>query len=121
MKAQFINTVKVEWIKNEKRKMKLLEDFIFIDSKGLEWRAKKDDIIDGASIPRFFWRVIGSPFVGFYREPSVIHDVYCQNKSRPAQDTHDCFLEMMLVNGVSKIKANTMYNAVNTGGPRWNN
>lgn len=119
MKALFLNTVKVEWVPGEKRKMRLLEDFVFIDSNGLEWRAKKDSIIDGASIPRFFWRVIGSPFIGLYREPSVIHDVFCQNKSRPAQDVHDCFKEMMLVNGVSDKKAETMYNAVNTFGPRW--
>lgn len=119
MKPHFIGTVKVEWIKGEKRKMRLLDDFGFVDSNGVEWWARKGDIIDGASIPRFFWRVIGSPFVGFYREPSVIHDVYCKNKSRSAQDTHDCFKEMMIVNGVNDFKADTMFNAVNTAGPRW--
>ncbi len=119
MKGIFLNTVKVEWIRGERRRMRLLEDFVYIDSSGLEWRAKTGDIIDGASIPRFFWRVIGSPFIGLYREPSVIHDVYCQNKSRSAQATHDCFLEMMLINGVSNKKSDTMYNAVNTFGPRW--
>jgi hypothetical protein len=29
---------------------------------------------NGASIPRFFWRVFGSPFVGLHRKPSVVHD-----------------------------------------------
>jgi len=29
---------------------------------------------NGASIPRFWWRVFGSPFVGIHRLPSVIHD-----------------------------------------------
>lgn len=119
MKAQFIGTVKVEWVPGNKRDMRLLEDFVFLDSDGREWRAKKGSIINGASIPRFFWRVIGSPFIGLYREPSVIHDVYCDSKSRPAQDVHDCFLEMMEVNGVSDKKSATMYNAVNSFGPRW--
>jgi hypothetical protein len=29
---------------------------------------------NGASIPRFWWRVFGSPYVGRHRKPSVIHD-----------------------------------------------
>ncbi len=29
---------------------------------------------DGASVPRFFWRLIGSPFRGRYRWPSIFHD-----------------------------------------------
>jgi len=115
----FLNTVKVEWPRGEDRIMNILEDFVFIDKNGLEWRAPAGSSIDGASIPKFFWRVIGSPFIGLYREPSVIHDVYCQTKSRPAQDTHDCFLEMMKANKVEPERAQTMYNAVNNFGPRW--
>jgi len=29
---------------------------------------------DGASIPRFFWRLIGPPLTGKYRQAAVIHD-----------------------------------------------
>ena len=29
---------------------------------------------DGASIPRFFWRIIGPPMTGRYRQAAVIHD-----------------------------------------------
>lgn len=118
-REQFNNTVKVEWHPLHPRIMILLEDIIFTDSNGLEWLAPADSSIDGASIPRFFWRVIGSPFIGKYRRPSVLHDVYCANKSRPAQETHDMFLEAMIADGVQKSKAGIMYNAVDTLGPRW--
>ncbi len=117
-KGKFIGSVKVKWL-DDPRKMRLLEDFIYIDSNGLEWRATLGSIIDGASIPKFFWRVIGSPFVGLYRDPSVIHDVYCDNRDREAQAVHDCFNEMMFTKGVSDAKRETMFNAVNTFGPRW--
>ena len=31
-------------------------------------------LTDGASIPRFFWRLIGSPFTGPYRRAAIFHD-----------------------------------------------
>jgi len=29
---------------------------------------------DGASIPRFFWRLVGPPLAGKYRKAAIIHD-----------------------------------------------
>ena len=34
---------------------------------------------DGASIPRFFWRVIGAPTCNEFLIASLIHDVLCEN------------------------------------------
>lgn len=117
-KGQFIGEVKVRWL-DDPRKMQLLEDFAYIDSNGREWKALALSIIDGASIPKFFWRIIGSPFIGLYRDASVIHDVYCDNHLRPAQEVHDVFNEMMFTRGVPDVKRETMFNAVDKFGPRW--
>ena len=117
--GKFSGPVRVEWLESDPRKMQLLEEVAYRDLKGKLWFAYRASIIDGASIPRFFWRVIGSPFIGKYRRPSVIHDVYCENQLRPAQDVHDVFKEMMLQDGVKEVKAETMYQAVNNFGPRW--
>ena len=117
-RKSFRGTVKVEWLPDG-RKMKLLGTVYYVDSNGATWVAHRNDVVDGASIPRFFWRLIGSPFVGKFRRASVIHDVYCDSKSRPAQDVHDVFKEMMEVDGVGKVKRNMMYQAVNNFGPRW--
>lgn len=118
MKGTFTNTVKTEWLPNG-REMVLLEDVTYIDSKGKRWEAKAGDIIDGASIPRFFWRVIGSPFVGKYRRSSVIHDVYCKNKTEESVAVHAMFLEAMETDGVTKIKRKAMWSAVRCCGPRF--
>lgn len=118
-REQFDNTVKVEWLEEDRRMMRLLETVRFTDSKGVVWVAQEQALIDGASIPKFFWRVIGSPFIGYYRRPSVIHDVYCVNQMRPAQDVHDCFYEMMIADGVPAVRAKTMFEAVDKFGPRW--
>lgn len=118
MKALFVGSPVTKWL-SDGRTMELMEDFIFIDSDGLEWIAPKGSLVDGASIPRFFWRVVGSPFVGKYRNASVIHDVYCKTRSRSSKRTHKVFNEMMGVSGVGKYKAKKMYQAVQLGGGSW--
>lgn len=45
---------------------------------------------NGASIPRFFWRIMGSPFVGLHRRPSVLHDwLWTQAKRQEKQTFKD--------------------------------
>ena len=116
---QFDNTVKAEWLPDEPRKMRILETINFIDSSGKIWTAPSGSIVDGASIPRFFWRVMGSPFVGLFRRASVIHDVYCVTRSEPHEAVHNMFREAMLADGVSEEKALSMYQAVAMFGPKW--
>jgi len=101
------------------RKLQLLNDLVFVDPKGKKWVAPKGYIVDGASIPRPLWSLIGSPFVGKYRMASVIHDVACEEKKRPWREVHKVFHYAMLASGVSSKRASIMYNAVYEGGPRW--
>ncbi len=114
----FIGDVVALWLPDG-REMKLKENFLYVDKYGVEWQAPINSIVDGASIPRFFWRYIGSPFVGKYRRASVIHDVYCKTKSRPHERVHKVFKEMMLADGVDEFDAHQMYLAVKVGGPTW--
>lgn len=44
-----------------------------------EFLIKKDYVWDGASIPRFFWRLIGPKTDNRFLVPSLIHDVLCEN------------------------------------------
>ena len=114
--------VRTEWLKNhdgDDHAMRLLDNLIYVDDKTNRWTAPKGSIIDGASIPRFLWSFIGSPFTGDYRRASIIHDVYCENKEETWQNTHKVFREIMLHDGVSKWKARLMFWAVWRFGPRW--
>ena len=85
----FNDDVVARWV--GERKMQLICPVIFTDKQGKKWTAKAGDCVDGASIPKFFWRFIGSPFVGRYRRPSVIHDVYCESKTEPCEKVHALF------------------------------
>lgn len=59
------------------RNMQLLEAFWFVDRNGRRWDAPLDAVVDGASIPRALWSLVGSPYTGDYRRASIVHDVAC--------------------------------------------
>jgi hypothetical protein len=113
--ARFVGEVFAKWLEDS-RKMQLLKKLIFIDNKGVEWLAPKKSIVDGASIPRFLWVFVGSPYSGKYRRASVIHDVYYTNKSVPRKQVDKMFYEAMRVDGVDYFKAKYMYFGVRVGG-----
>lgn len=116
--GRYIGDVIAKWL-DDGRTMELQQDFVYVDSSGVEWLAPKGAKVDGASIPPAAWPLIGGPFEGRYRNASVIHDVACQLKSRPWQAVHRVFYDAMLLSGVSSLKARTMYAAVLIGGPKW--
>lgn len=101
------------------RTMKLAQPFAFVDAAKLKWNVPKEATVDGASIPRLLWPIIGGPFEGKYREASVIHDWFCDRRSRPWKAVHRMFYEAMLTSGVNAAQARVMYAGVYGGGPRW--
>lgn len=118
--GEFSGTPKVEFL-SYGRQIKLLEDFIFKDRKGKEWLANKNHIVDGASIPQFFWSITEGPLDGKFRNASIIHDVGCDQKEESWQAVHLCFYEACRCGGVSECKAKMLYAAVYLFGPRWIN
>lgn len=118
-KPHFIGRVVTHWLAIEPRKMLLQEAFSFVDKDGIQWTAPAGAVIDGASIPRVLWYLIGSPYSGHYRRASVIHDVYCVTQSRPHQQVHRMFYDAIRADGVNKAKALAMYMALKVGAPRW--
>lgn len=101
---------------NDRKKISL-EEITFVDSEGVPWIAPANIEVDGASIPRFFWRAIGGPFSGKYLAASIIHDYFCVTKSRSSKRVHRMFFECMLHCEVPWLKAKMMYLAVRIGGP----
>jgi Protein of unknown function (DUF1353) len=118
--GKFIGDVVARW-KADGREMTLLEPFEYIDLEGLSWKVPVGTVVDGASIPQFFWSLIGGPFDGVYRNASVVHDFYCQVRTRPYRKVHNVFREAMEASGVSPRKSWLMFQAVNKFGPRWSN
>lgn len=101
------------------RTMTVVNDFTYTDPLGVRWTAKKGAQVDGASVPKWLWPLAGTPFVGKYRDASVVHDVACQQKARPWESVHLAFYYAMLAAGVDTFDAKLMYAGVFLGGPRW--
>lgn len=116
--GRYVGTVQSEWLPDG-RQMRLLSAFAYIDPKGVQWDAPSGSIVDGASIPRVGWTFVGAPFEGKYRDASVIHDVGCDQKTRPWESVHEVFYRAMVTSGVEPWRAKIMYAAVYHFGPRW--
>jgi hypothetical protein len=101
------------------RQARLLAPLTFVRADGSEWPVPAGVELDGASIPKIFWSLIGGPFEGRYRDASIIHDYYCTARSRPWRDTHRVFYEAARCSGESAARAKIMYYAIYRFGPRW--
>ncbi len=118
MVARYEGKPRVEFL-GDGRNVQLLENLTFVDGIDCVWGVPALAVVDGASIPTLFWPVIGGPFEGRYRDASIIHDWYCDRRTRSWQSTHHVFYEAMIVSGVDRLKAKLMYFAVRWHGPRW--
>jgi len=101
------------------RTMTLLSELRYTDPHGLAWVAPAGSIVDGASIPRSLWSVMGGPFEGKYRNASVLHDVAYEQRNRPWQDCDRMFYNAMRSSGVSAVEAKTMFYALYRFGHHW--
>lgn len=119
MPAHFVGNAKFEHLPSGAA-MRLIEPFAFVDPKGEEWPVPAGAVTDGASIPGWLKGFIGGSFDGPYRIAAVIHDWYCDVRTRGAAETHRAFFDAMLCAEVELNRARLMYFAVRERGPRWN-
>jgi hypothetical protein len=101
------------------RTMTLLTELRYTDPNGNVWVAPIGSIVDGASIPRYLWSLMGGPFEGRYRNASVLHDVAYGDRKRPWQDCDRMFYYAMRCSGVSAVEAKTMFYALYRFGHHW--
>ncbi|MGN0832610.1 MAG: DUF1353 domain-containing protein [Kiritimatiellia bacterium] len=82
----------------------LAQDFYFNSTVGGRW-----DVVvhvapgfrtDGASIPRFLWRVFGSPYDPDILAAAIAHDALYRGEVVPRKDADAAFLRMMAESGV---------------------
>ncbi len=110
--------VETRW-NSDGRSMTLLNELRYTDPSGFVWIAPAGSQVDGASIPRYLWSVMGGPFEGKYRYASVLHDVAYEQKKRPWQDCDRMFYNAMRCSGVSAAEAKTMFYALYRFGHHW--
>jgi hypothetical protein len=101
------------------RTMTLVSELRYTDPQGVVWTAPIGSVVDGASIPRYLWSIMGGPFEGQYRNASVLHDVAYEKHNRPWRDCDRMFYNAMRCSGVNAAEAKTMYYALYKFGHHW--
>lgn len=106
-----------------KEEKKDIKKFPFINCKDLKVTIKYQDKSyrfdipkgykwDGATIPKFFWRIVGSSTQPEFLIASCIHDVLCENHNLIDNNRNLSsliFRELLIVAGVGKTKSQIMY------------
>ncbi len=116
--GHYIGAPETRW-NPDGRNMTLLNELRYTDPQGIVWIAPAGSVVDGASIPRSLWSIMGGPFEGKYRDASVLHDVAYDQHNRPWQDCDRMFYNAMRCSGVSAVEAKTMFYALCRFGHHW--
>ena len=112
----------LSWRKT-RRRWRLLADFRYVRSDGVTVTVPRRTIVDGASIPCFWWRLIGPP-MGDYVEASVPHDyqwgliiaLLKRGFDVEFDRVNDTFLDGMRTLGIAPWRRWVMYHAVGLNG-----
>ena len=90
--------------------------FDHVKNKSYGFRIPKGYCFDGASIPRIFWRLIGSNTDNSFLIPAMIHDTLCENHNYIDNDrefSSEVFNALLEVSDVNKFKRYLMKHSVN--------
>ena len=88
----------------------------FKKEKTYEFSIPKGYCFDGASVPRFFWRIIGSNTDNKFLIAALIHDVLCENHSYVDNDRNfstEVFNSLLEASDVIPLKRFLMKKTVN--------
>ena len=128
-KGRFSGDPRTRWLSEpgDDRKMEMLEEFTFTDPAGRVWRAPVGSLVNGASIPRPLWSVVGSPYTGDYRRASIVHDVasiQAGNDEAKRRAADRMFYHACRAGGCSVREATILYLGVRIGStlstvPQW--
>ncbi len=116
--GHFSGPVETRW-ESDGVTMVLLNELRYTDPYGQVWVAPAGSRVDGASIPRAFWSIIGGPFEGKYRNASVLHDVAYEEQKVPPEEADLMFYNAMRCAGVGATTAKTMYYVLLRHGRHW--
>ena len=101
------------WLLEKEYKRRLPGGEIICVPDGFEW--------DGASVPRLLWPIAGR--WGRFSGAALIHDwIYTVKDPYSRNEADAVFFDLMIEDGVGRIRANVMWTAVRVyGGSVWRN
>ena len=114
--SKYINSGKYDpgWTEFE-----LTKPYSYKDRRGKVWTVPAGTVVNGASIPQAVWSGIGGPWSGKYRNAAVLHDYMVEERIKSSDFVHRVFFEAMEDSGVGWTLRQTIYLAVKSFGPQW--
>jgi len=102
----------------ESNHYKLLEDLTF-SFHGMEVTVPKGYLTDGASIPRFAWYFVGSPFEPRHMLGAIIHDWLYSQRIADQKVADAVFLQILKEQGKRPVPALVMWLTLRIFGWMW--
>lgn len=98
----------------------VLEEEIVFSLKGQLYTIPVGFKSDGASLPRFFWRLIGHPFDMAYLREAIIHDWLYKYQPCTREEADKFFCDILEDNGLG-FRRRLIYTGLRIGGwVAWN-
>ncbi len=94
----------------------LAETPIRFTYQGVPYTVPADFRSDGASVPRFFWRLLSPPVDPKTLVPSIVHDYLYKNKIGTRKGADLWYRDALIENGYPRWKAELTYWGLRVGG-----
>ena len=100
--------------------IELMEPIVFTDAAGQDWVIPVGFRSDGASVPRFLWRLLSPAIDPQTLWASIIHD-YCYGKAITTREKADAaYRDQLIEDGYPVWKARLTYGGLRLfGGSHW--
>lgn len=102
----------INYIDNLDSTYTLQEDLDFVDDNGDLISVPTGFTFDGATIPRFFWRLCGPPMHHENVRAACVHDFIYTKKRLPRKKCDSLFYDALIIEGKNSVIAKLMYCAV---------
>jgi hypothetical protein len=99
--------------------LRLKEELLFRQTGGDTWVVPAEATVDGRSMPKLFFSLIGDPWTSGFLKSAVTYDYAVKAKARRWKDAQRMFVEGAVVEGVHTIDAKAMYMLLHATGSRW--
>ena len=115
-----MQTIPIEIIENHNKDLlfRTLEPIGFTGNDGKWHTIHAGYISDGASVPRFFWRILSPAVDARTLRPSIIHDYEYENGIGTREGADTDYRQRLMDNGYGVIKSSLTYYGVRIGGSR---
>lgn len=117
---RFYGRVIVEWVDDPfVPLLRVMEDFVFLQSDGKVWKTPAGAIVAGRSIPPLFVQLKGHPFESGFRKTAITYDYAVTARKHSWRDADRMFYQGAVAEGVLPVEAKVMYLLLYATGPRW--